>query len=95
MKITFINYKDNLYQIAIEIEVTLDYIYSSTRNPTNLIKIDSTKYTEWLDSLEIKYSIESHFESYNGYVYRTTINGLSEEEAVAFGIKFSDDFENS
>ena len=93
MKVTYTKVQDDVYKIDMDIEVSIDYIYSSTRNPTQLIKIDSTKYTEWLDSLEIKYTIESHFESYSGYRYRTTINGLTEDETVAFGLKFSDDFE--
>lgn len=78
----------NTYSITISIEIPIQYIYSSVRGASKIMKIDNSLYTNWLDEQDIRYTIESTFESYNGYRKTTIISGLTEEEILLFKLRF-------
>lgn len=82
------NSEKNNYSITISIEIPIQYIFSSVRGAVNIMKIDNSLYTDWLDEQGIIYSIESTLDSYNGYKKTTIISGLSEEEILLFKLRF-------
>lgn len=78
----------NTYSVTISIDIPSQYLYASIRGMTQIIKIDHSLYTDWLDEQDIIYTVESTFESYNGYKKTTIISGLSEEEMLLFKLRF-------